>query len=510
MPIPVSNIYKVAKRSHTFRVQSIAIILFLLIDTRLVHISNIHNKTIQPIDFSKKVCYVDEKYQNMSLTFTQANNVRNHEQAKVFFKMSWSPKFLHKELYPIAFLESNFNKNIDHEKSIRGDFFTAFGPLGLKPITAWEQFKKTPYIKKQYAHIDTQQEFENLFYNSIGFYNKIASAHWRSLRLRYPTVFYAAYAWRWGPGAADKIQEEELWQDEYVNRYKEKSTLANNSKTKDINFISLESAEAARDIREALSKKSFTAAGVGEGHDNKYYIYGERSWFLKKSEVQPQPFSGYQQFDHSTSRREYAFYSVAKVLGLDHFIPETHLITIGDQEWIATELMPKEYNNFREGVFSQEVIKNSLTQKNVHGDLHRWAILDFIAGNPDRHAGNLLMNNTTGDIKLIDHGSSMCGKDFSPNNDYYSFVAYYLRFTTSGGYYYFSKNPLINKMPQVPEDTDRELARWAMSIDTNALSDLLTDHGFDPETFVNRLELVQNLENNLNFSNYINKLWFFV
>ncbi|NBT58210.1 hypothetical protein EBT16_05450, partial [bacterium] len=56
---------------------------------------------------------------------------------------SWSPEGLHQDMLPIAHLESNFGKNTQHAAHSKGEYHTAVGAVGLKPVTAHEEYKKS-------------------------------------------------------------------------------------------------------------------------------------------------------------------------------------------------------------------------------------------------------------------------------------------------------------------------------------------------------------------------------
>ena len=131
---------------------------------------------------------------------------------------SWSPTGLHPDLHPIAQLESSFGKNMRHAKNRRGDYYTAFGPVGLKPVVVHEMYKKSARLKHDYPGLEDPDKFMEKFHSDWGMYNTLASEHWRSLA-RTHELPWAVYAWRHGPGAAKLATHDQVATDPYVQQY---------------------------------------------------------------------------------------------------------------------------------------------------------------------------------------------------------------------------------------------------------------------------------------------------
>jgi len=131
----------------------------------------------------------------------------------------WTPKGLHEGLLPIAFLESSFGKNINHAPNAKGPYHTAQGAVGMKPVTAHEEYKRSPTLQTTFPGLDTPEAFTQKFMGDHSFYNLCATAHWMRLLSNQKTPQKAAYAWRWGNGAANKADDAKIHTDPYVVNY---------------------------------------------------------------------------------------------------------------------------------------------------------------------------------------------------------------------------------------------------------------------------------------------------
>lgn len=135
----------------------------------------------------------------------------------------WSPDGLHNYLIPIAHLESSFGKNMNHLPHAKGEYHTAFGPVGFKPVTAQEEWSKTKKLKELYPGLEDPAEFMKKFKNDWKFYNLLATSHFMRLMHRHGSPEKAAFAWRWGTGAASGATDDKINTDNYVMRYRDLS-----------------------------------------------------------------------------------------------------------------------------------------------------------------------------------------------------------------------------------------------------------------------------------------------
>lgn len=116
------------------------------------------------------------------------------------------------EMYPVAQLESSSGKFTEHAQSARGPLWTAVGPMGIKPITAFESLKRNGFG-------GTEDEVVTLLQNDKHFYNRACATHWNYLRHSLPDLKRAVFAWRWGLTAAITATEWQVAFDSYVLKY---------------------------------------------------------------------------------------------------------------------------------------------------------------------------------------------------------------------------------------------------------------------------------------------------
>lgn len=119
---------------------------------------------------------------------------------------------LHNDLQVLAEIESRSGKSMKHQMHSSGHpFKTAFGPVGFKPMSAFEEYSKTPHLREIYPEYaektvpekDRQIAFNKEFQTNPDFHNTIANSHWNTLLTKFdnkPEV--AAFAWRFGRKAA--------------------------------------------------------------------------------------------------------------------------------------------------------------------------------------------------------------------------------------------------------------------------------------------------------------------
>ncbi len=130
----------------------------------------------------------------------------------------WTAEGLHPGLHPVAHLESSFGKNVHHEPHSKGVFHTAYGALGMKPISAYDQYQNSKALQAKYPGLDPE-EFTAKFHNDSKFYNEVASDHWQWLKDKLKTPERTAYGWRWGRGAALKATPQQIAKSGYVKEY---------------------------------------------------------------------------------------------------------------------------------------------------------------------------------------------------------------------------------------------------------------------------------------------------
>lgn len=128
------------------------------------------------------------------------------------------------EMVAIAHLESANGLLLDHLASPRGPFWTAFGLLGFKPSTAFDEYKLSPRLQRQFP-VESQEDFFQQFTTNEKFYNALAAQHWAKLkRLAGGDPVKAAYGWHWGQTKLLHVDRIAIQTDEYVQKYIRLST----------------------------------------------------------------------------------------------------------------------------------------------------------------------------------------------------------------------------------------------------------------------------------------------
>lgn len=206
---------------------------------------------------------------------------------------------------------------------------------------------------------------------------------------------------------------------------------------------------------------------------------------------------------HSTQpRREAAFFDVSMIMGLDHFLTETYLLEVSGREFSAAKFLPYDFQNLNEAN-PQDVHRLLVWYlHNQSCDVYRWAAMDYVLGNPDRNAGNVMVRGSV--LKLIDHGSALANEDFRPSSEG-SFVPVYLRLLSSGFDKTKPNSQKLASMPRVSETAEKSLRQWVDSVDEVKIINTLTNYGIPPQPCTERLRKIKNSADPIDAT--INALW---
>ncbi len=231
-----------------------------------------------------------------------------------------------------------------------------------------------------------------------------------------------------------------------------------------------------------------------------------RAWLLKPGSGGQSPAKGVSEEIASQARREAGFYHVAKLWGMGNDMPRAEVVALDHHDWAALDLLDWSWKNLNKVRQEQpQLIVETLEHLRRRGTLHRWAVLDWVLGNVDRHGANLMLG-PTGAVKMIDHGSAFAGPSFDPGHDPSSFVPYYLRYRDPD---WNTRSPeeKLASMPVLGEGLDRELRQWVLGLDAEAVRRVLEKDGLNPEPVLARLEQVKLLASGQNFSQSLDRLW---
>lgn len=194
-------------------------------------------------------------------------------QASVQVARKWSPTGIHQELLPIAHLESNFGKYMDHAPNKQGSYYSAHGAVGLKVITAHEEWKRNKDMKTKFPGLEEPANFEAAFKTNPTLYNALASKHWTRIRKAVGSPSKAAYAWRFGLTAAKRASDSVIDEAPYVKNFNkllaEQHAVAFNKPIKKSEFtieepLDFEHYSRVKGIKELDPKKQGTSYVKGQ------------------------------------------------------------------------------------------------------------------------------------------------------------------------------------------------------------------------------------------------------
>ncbi len=221
----------------------------------------------------------------------------------------------------------------------------------------------------------------------------------------------------------------------------------------------------------------------------------DRLWLLKPGSGNLSRAAGIREETASQSRREVAFNMIARIMGLGSYVPKAALLIIDGEEIAALEFFSTNFKTMdkvkREKVVDLAAMFN---QYNSNGLLYKWAAMDYLLGQVDRHAGNMMMNDGL-EVKMIDAGSTFAGNSFAPGRDPKSFVPFYLRAFSGRKFNVLTPKERFNVMPRLNSPSDAALKYWVDSIDEGQIVRLLHQYQINPEPFLSRLNKLRECPN---------------
>lgn len=233
-------------------------------------------------------------------------------------------------------------------------------------------------------------------------------------------------------------------------------------------------------------------------------------WLIKPGSGATSPAAGVAEEFASQSAREAAFSHVARLFHLGNVVVKAEMLKVDGQEWAALAMLPYNYQNADKWKTQDYAfLVRTLDSYRAEGTLHKLAVLDFVLGNPDRHAQNVMVSKE-GQITMIDHGSAFAGSMFSPDKDTKSFVPFYLRYNTRE----FNKMDRERKlaiMPKMPRLMHKKFVEWIGKLDANKMAEEIQHFGINPAASLKRLEIIKALPHapagDATIDEMINALW---
>lgn len=288
-------------------------------------------------------------------------------------------------------------------------------------------------------------------------------------------------------------------------------------KTEDVlkapkSIVGIDNEDMAAVVQKAYKDGQVEPIALGGKHSSGSYIIKDEkgnNWLLKPGSGKKSPAAGVDETKGSQSRREAAFSALAKLLEI-HEVKPAHLLSIDSKEVASIQMWPMDWTNLHRTMYEDANIpRRALDRYLRNGKLFRWSVLDFIAGNPDRHGNNLMVSSEEdgNKIGLIDHGSAFAGHHFDPGNDKDSFVPYYLRVWAGPEFHGLESDEQLDQMPKLTGEADQEFREWVEALDPKAIEAVLHKYGIEPSAVLARLKEIQSNPMAENMSQHINLCW---
>lgn len=281
---------------------------------------------------------------------------------------------------------------------------------------------------------------------------------------------------------------------------------------KDIVAATSDSLQTAEAIQRAFRSRQVKVAHLDGKHSKGSLIARDnetdKTYLLKPGSGGQSPAAGASEEGASQSRRETAFWHIAEDWGLGESVPRADLIIIDGKEYAAITMLPFSWKGLQKKLnVDPNAGLAAFQQYRDRGVLHKWAVLDYVLGNPDRHGDNLMVSEDGNLLALIDHGSAFAGKDFDPAYDKNSFVPFYLRRWAGPKFNQLSMPEKLRRMPTVSKGTQEELKAWLNGIHADQLEGLLIRFGIDPAPTLARLAKLKAMADTMPVDEAIDRLW---
>lgn len=231
------------------------------------------------------------------------------------------------------------------------------------------------------------------------------------------------------------------------------------------------------------------------------------TWYMKPGSGRAGPIKGIQDDPAPPSAREGAFWQLARSWGLAGDLARTEWVKVDDKLYAAISFLPEEFKPLID-IREQDPgrVLSAMESYRLRGRLWQWSVLDWVAGNGDRHGHNMLMN-PQGEIHLIDHGSAFAGIHFDPAHDQESFTPFYLRFMTPQGeaFNVLAPKQKLALMPDLPASVAIRMKSWLASLSEEKMAEALRTFDIDPRPEIMRLRQIKEAGGDL--GGFVNGLW---
>lgn len=378
--------------------------------------------------------------------FDRAQTVPEYAAPK---KVPFDSETLHPDMHPIAFLETSYGKNMNHAPHAKGDFDTAYGPLGFKPSTGFDEFSKNKHLLELYPHLKEKDSFTKEFKENPKFYNLVAGTHWNRLKRNTGSNSGAAFAWRWGLGAYNKATPEARENDDYVKKYTTLTTTtpwkkalskalseehhnyflpSNKYSTTGVDYTKMSPnihSENEKSFHQQVinNPRLIKPKGIGNSFDGSgmvgvskkaiFHTPDGNKWLVKPfyhGEGETPSFEGW---------TEHTMQNMYHASGMGHLMQESHH-TKHHRVGVPAHLSVIKMNPDFETIYDADnndanFLPNMRKNPKAKSDAKKLFLMDWLTGNVDRHAENLMVHKTSRDLLSIDHGLSF---QYSPSDSF--------------------------------------------------------------------------------------------
>lgn len=126
-----------------------------------------------------------------------------------------------------------------------------------------------------------------------------------------------------------------------------------------------------------------------------------------------------------TAPKAAAFAEIAEAWGLGHYVLGAAVVAVDDQPYLAERLAPRDMVTLGDqGRCSVNSPRMSLDPVLQDGSLHRWAVLDYVLGNPDRPPSSVLVSERRAAYLIRNEGAF--AETFQPALDPRCFAPAYM------------------------------------------------------------------------------------
>lgn len=208
---------------------------------------------------------------------------------------------------------------------------------------------------------------------------------------------------------------------------------------------------------------------------------GGKTYLLKPGSGPTSPIVGASEEPATQSEREAAWWHACEVLGMGGWYPRVDLLVIDGRQHAAIEMLPPSFHTMEDlrdddpskpATILRPYLKRTL--------LHRWAALDYLFGNGDDNAQNILADGHD-EVRLIDHGSAFAGPDFEPAYDRSSFVPFCLRALAAPEHFnLLSPEEKLKVLPRLDDVAAAELREWLLALDLKRAAGVLERYRVHP------------------------------